>query len=58
MHILHHTWLTAHMVLSVILYTILQGGRSALMYAAIDGYTEVVTQLLKAGANADLQSKV
>ena len=29
---------------------------SALMYAANEGHTEVVTQLLKAGANTDLQT--
>ena len=33
-----------------------QGGVSALMAAANEGHTEVVTQLLEAGANTDLQS--
>ena len=35
-----------------------QGGVSALMLAAVEGHTEVVTQLLEAGANTDLQDKV
>ena len=35
-----------------------QAGRSALMWAAFKGHTEVVTQLLEAGANTDLQSTV
>ena len=38
--------------------TIAQSGVSALMYAASMGHTEVVTQLLEAGANTDLQEKV
>ena len=29
---------------------------SALMYAAMEGHTEVITQLLEARANIDLQS--
>ena len=33
-----------------------QDGVSALMYAASKGHTEVVTQLLEAGANTELQS--
>ena len=33
-----------------------QEGLSALMYAAEKGHTEVVTQLLEAGANIDLQT--
>ena len=33
-----------------------QGGVSALMAAASEGHTEVVAQLLEAGANTDLQS--
>ena len=35
-----------------------QDGWSALMYAAYYGHTEVVIQLLEAGANTDLQDKV
>ena len=35
-----------------------QDGGSALMAAAYWGHTEVVTQLLEAGANTDLQSTV
>ena len=35
-----------------------QGGQSALMLAASAGHTEVVAQLLEAGANTDLQDKV
>ena len=37
---------------------ITQFGTSALMKAAYEGYTEVVQQLVKAGANLDLQDKV
>ena len=33
-----------------------QHGLSALMYAARKGQTEVITQLLEAGANIDLKS--
>ena len=33
-----------------------QDGVSALMWAAMEGHTKVVTQLLEAGANTDLQS--
>ena len=35
-----------------------QDGVSALMWAAFKSHTEVVTQLLEAGANTDLQSTV
>ena len=35
-----------------------QGGRSALISAASEGYTEVVVELVKARANLDLQDKV
>ena len=35
-----------------------QDGWSALMCAASEGHTEVITQLLEAGANTDLQDKV
>ena len=37
---------------------ITQDGRSALYWAAFKGYTEIVQQLVKAGANLDLQNKV
>ena len=37
---------------------ITQDGESALMMAAREGRTEVVSLLLKAGANTDLQNKV
>ena len=37
---------------------ITQYGETALMKAADDGYTEVVAELLKAGANKDLQNEV
>ena len=37
---------------------ITQVGRSALIVAARDGRTEIVQQLVKAGANLDLQNKV
>lgn len=42
----------------VYLYVITQKGGSALMYAANWGRTEAITQLVKAGANLDLQDKV
>ena len=35
-----------------------QYGDSALMRAAENGYTEVVVELIKAGANLNLQNKV
>ena len=35
-----------------------QYGDSALMNAAVEGYTEVVVELIKAGANLNLQNKV
>ena len=35
-----------------------QGGNSALMLAAVNGWTEVVVELIKAGANLNLQNKV
>ena len=37
---------------------IIQDGGSALMYAAIFGRTEVVVELVKAGANLNLQNTV
>ena len=37
---------------------ITQGGVSALTFAAMEGKTEVVVELVKAGANVDVQSKV
>ena len=37
-------------------HNVSQDGASALMYAAMEGHTEVVTQLLQAGANIDLLS--
>ena len=47
-------------VISVSLHVsvITQDGDSALMLAARQGKTEVVSLLLKAGANTDLQNKV
>ena len=47
-------------VISVSLHlsVITQDGESALMMAARKGKTEVVSLLLKAGANTDLQNKV
>ena len=38
--------------------SIISQGMSAQMYAAYKGHTEVVSQLLEAGANTDLQDKV
>ena len=37
---------------------IVQSGWSALMTAADEGHTEVVVELVKAGANKDLQDEV
>ena len=37
---------------------ITQDGHSALMEAAREGKTEVVVELVKAGANVDIQNKV
>ena len=37
---------------------VMQDGYFALLWAAIDGHTEVVQQLVNAGANLDLQNKV
>ena len=37
---------------------ITQNGWSALLWAAYKGNTEVIQQLVKAGANLDLQNKV
>ena len=46
--------------MSVILHmsVITQGGRSALMWAATNGYTETVAELVKAGADMNLQDNV
>ena len=38
------------------MYIFSQDGWSALVWAAYEGRTEVVTQLLEAGANIDLQT--
>ena len=37
---------------------ITQGGISALMVAAIEGKTEIVVELVKAGINVDMQTEV
>ena len=37
---------------------ITQDGRSALMLAAREGKTEAVVELVKAGANVDMQTKI
>ena len=37
---------------------IIQSGDSALMKATLYGFTEVIQQLVKAGANLNLQDKV
>ena len=41
-----------------IVYMISQGEVSALIWAAYKGHSDVVAQLLEAGANPDLLSKV
>ena len=38
--------------------TVTQDGESALMKASSYGHTEVVVELVRAGANKDLQNKV
>ena len=45
-------------VLSLSFITQYERGESALMMAVRDGRTEVVSLLVKAGANTDLQNKV
>ena len=44
--------------ISLLMSVITQDGDSALMMAVRKGWTEVVSLLLKAGANTDLQNKV
>ena len=46
--------------MSVILHmsVITQGGWSALMWAAYNGYTETAAELVKAGADMNLQNNV
>ena len=44
--------------LSYYTYLLLQDGNSALMEAVLVGNTEVVVELIKAGANLNLQDKV
>ena len=46
------------MAILCLLSLISQDGDSALMRAVKDGKTEVVVELVKAGANLDLQDKV
>ena len=48
------------MIVSVILHmsVITQSGNSALMEAAYEGRTETVAELVKAGADMNLQNKV
>ena len=46
------------MSVSLHMSVITQYGNSALMLAAQEGMTDVVSLLLKAGANTDLQNKV
>ena len=36
----------------------MQGGNTALIHAADEGHLEIVQQLLKSGANTDLQNDV
>ena len=40
------------------MFVITQWGYSALMWAAVRGKTEVVVELVKAGANVDMENKV
>ena len=46
------------MCVSLHMSIITQNGWSALMLAASEGETEVVVQLVKAGANVDMQNNV
>ena len=49
-----------HIIVCVILHTsvIAQDGISALILAAVEGKTDVVVELVKAGANVDVRTKV
>ena len=50
---------TACMIVCVILMSVItQDGDSSLMEAASRGHTEVVVELVKAGADLNLQNKV
>ena len=49
-------WVSLFVILHMSVIT--QGGDSALMMAAWCGYTETVTELVKAKANLDLQNNV
>ena len=46
------------LVLVCVILHMSQLGNTALMMAAEEGYTEVVVELIKAGANLNLQNKV
>ena len=45
-------------MLRMYMYIITQDGISVLMMAAMEGKTEVIVELVKAGANVDMQNKV
>ena len=51
---LHYVQCTLYLHMSVMT----QNGYSALMVAAMEGKTEVVVELVKAGANVDMQNNV
>ena len=48
----------AHIIVSYCVSVITQWGYSALMVAVVKGKTEVVAELVKAGANVDMQNRV
>ena len=39
-------------------FCILQGGKTALIWASYEGHSEIISLLLKAGARTDIQEKV
>ena len=46
------------MIVTVLSHCVPQSGYSALIWAGLDGESEVVRELLSAGAQVDLQDKV
>ena len=57
-HFLNILRMNSRPLLVCVILHISQLGNTALMMAAEEGYTEVVVELIKAGANLNLQNKV